>query len=184
MINSKPNITMTKKKDKEPAPTEDETYCTAAYLADVLHCSVRHVQALRAAGVLVREKTPQGVRYKRLDSLFGYARYLLAKDEERSAKRRIDKAEAEYKKRKAELAKIELRKRRGEVHEARHVEAAIKWVIDSTRAAFSPLPDEVAPKIAACRSEAEIFAVLKEAMEEKMRMLATAPAPAFDEIND
>ena len=175
---------MTKKKDKEPAPTEDDTYCTAAYLADVLHCSVRHVQALRAAGVLVTENTSQGVRYRRWDSLWGYARYLLAKDEERSAKQRIYKAEAEYKDRKAELAKMALRKRRGEVHEARYVEAAIKWVIDSTRTTFAPLPDEVAPKIAACHSEAEMAEVLKEAIYEKLRLLANAPAPAFDEMND
>lgn len=175
---------MTKRKNNETTPTEDDTYCTAAYLADVLHCSVRHVQALRAAGVLVTENTPQGVRYRRWESLFGYVRYLLAKDKERAAKRRIDEAEAEYKERKAELARLELAKRRKEVHDARHVEAAMNWQIDLIRTTFTPLPEEVAPKIAACNSEAEIFAVLKEAIYEKMRMMATAPAPAFDEINN
>lgn len=171
---------MTKRKHNETTPPDDDTYCTAAELADMFNFSVRYVRELRANGVLVTEKTPRGMRYKRTESLLGLARHLIAKQAEKSAKQRIDEAEADYKERKEELARLELAKRRKEVHEARHVKAYMQWIIDSAHAAFATLPDEVTPKLAACRSEAEIAEELKMAIHEKLRALSTAPVPAID----
>jgi phage terminase Nu1 subunit (DNA packaging protein) len=148
-------------------------YVRAEKLGQLLGVSQRQVQRLRADGALVTEKTKWGQRYHLVKSLLACVKYYMSKQDAQSEKQRAQTAEADYKERKAELLKIELRKRKGEVHEARHVQELINGMILDTKATLLAIPSRTAPDLAACHTENEIAAVLREALCEAMLEMTT-----------
>lgn len=148
-------------------------YVRKEWLADYFKVSQRTVQRWRSEGALVTENTKWGQRYHAFKSFGALAKYLLQKQDAQSEKQRAVTAEADYKERKAELLKIELRKRKGEVHEARHVQELINGMILDTKATLLAIPSRTAPDLAACHTESEIAAVLREALCEALLEMTT-----------
>lgn len=147
-------------------------YATAEELADLLGLSVQRIRQLRNDGAMITEETPQGMRYHREKSLVALSKYLLAKQDRDTLKDRAAKADADYKEKKAALLDIELRKRKGEVHEARHVEELMNCMILETKAAFLAIPARIALKLALCKGENEMAAVVRKALYDVMASMA------------
>lgn len=163
--------------EKEIKDYEEEVrragFGRAEDIAKLLDLSVRRVQQYRAEGALVTEKTKVGVRYNLIKSFIALAKHLLARQDAKNVKQRIDSATADLRERQAARELIKLKRLRGEVHDAKHVKAIMTRNNADIRAAFIALPGRIAPELAACAGANELAAVLRREIFETLRMLAT-----------
>ena len=169
------NTETPRKRTRAPQLSDEarqQGYATAEELADLLGLSVQRIRQLRNEGAMITEQTPQGMRYHKEKSLAAFCKYLLARQDRDTLKDRAAKAEAEYKEKKAALLDIELRKRKGEVHEARHVKELMNGMILETKAAFLAIPARIALKLALCKTENQMAAVVRKALFDVMASMA------------
>ena len=162
---------------KKEKPAESPGYSKTPDVAAILCLSERRVQQLTKEGVLKKYKTPAGERYKLVETVQDYIRYL---QERVNAKAEAEnpwvekkaKAEAELKEAKAEIAKMQWQELEGQMHRSEDVEAIMTDLVYEIRSMITALPGRLAMDTARIKTPEEESVRIRDECNEILNALA------------
>lgn len=150
-------------------------YVKAKDVAELLDLTIQRVGQLRKEGVLVQYKTPAGDRYKLVEAVKSYIRYLRSQTgskgnpwEEKKAR-----AEAELKEAKAAIAMMQRSELEGQMHRSEDVEAVLSDLASEIRSMITALPGRLAVDTAQIKTPEEEAIRIRDECYEILSALAS-----------
>lgn len=160
------------------AASKQETpgFSKAAEVASLLDITIQRVGQLRKEGVLKQYKTPAGDRYKLVEAVKDYIRFIRDREPKDSRgspdESRKVTAEADLKESKASMAKLQLQELEGKMHRSEDVEAMTTNLVYTIRSMIMALPGRMAVDMANIKTAPEASIRIEQECHEILRELA------------
>ena len=156
-------------------PAESPGYVKAKDVAELLDLTIQRVGQLRKEGIFTQYKTPAGDRYKLVDTVKAYIRYLRSQNSGKTnpVEDRKAEAEANLKEAKAAIAMMQREELEGQMHRSEDVEAVLTDLVFEIRSMITALPGRLAMDTAQIKTPEEESIRIRDEVNEILTALAS-----------